>query len=166
MAANDRPQVDGLDEAIWRRLRLIPFSVTIPAERRDPYLIAKLLEERDAIMAWAVAGCLAWQAEGLAAPAAVLAATDEYRADSNPLLEWFESECERDDEASAPASELRDAYEKWCAMTRTRKLPRGSKWTAALASLGLLDERPYIDGRQVRSWTGVRLRPRSAGLAL
>jgi len=158
MAANDRPQVDGLDEAIWRRLRLIPFTVTIPADKRDPYLISKLLEERDGILAWAVEGCVAWQAEGLTPPAAVMAATEEYREESNPLLDWFESECERDDEAMTPASVLRENYEKWCALTRSRRVPRGAKWTAALGSLGCSEGRRYIDGRQVRAWQGVRLR--------
>jgi putative DNA primase/helicase len=167
MAANDRPQVDGLDEAIWRRVRLIPFEVTIPFERRDPYLIATLLEERDGILAWAVEGCLAWQRDGLQPPEAVMAATEEYREDSNPLRDWIESDCELEADAITPASVLRDSYEGWCRITRTRPLPRGNKWTAALERLGCSqpgsDGRAVIGGKQVRAWRGVRLRSKSSG---
>jgi putative DNA primase/helicase len=47
MAANDRPLADGTDEAIWRRIRLIPFTITIAPEKRDPVLAKTLLEEHD-----------------------------------------------------------------------------------------------------------------------
>ena len=78
MAANDRPQVDGSDEAIWRRVRLISFDVTIPASQRDPGLQTKLFEEeRDGTLGWLIEGCLAYQAEGLNPPADVVANTDE-----------------------------------------------------------------------------------------
>lgn len=157
MAANDRPQVDGLDDAIWHRVRLVPFTVTISAERRDPFLAQKLLEERDAILAWAVAGCLAWQEEGLNAPAAVSAATEEYRDDSNPLGDWVESECELDPEAFTPAKQLRESHERWSTFQRVRKVPRGSKWAEALGRLGCLEERRTVGGRQVRGWAGVRV---------
>ena len=50
---------------MFRRLRLIPFTVTIPEDKRDPYLADKLLAERDGILVWAVEGCLAWQRDGL-----------------------------------------------------------------------------------------------------
>lgn len=173
MAANDRPQVDALDEAVWRRLRLIPFDVTIPPQKRDPYLAEKLLAERDGILAWAVAGCLAWQREGLKPPAAVMAATEDYRNESNPLADWVESHCELDPDAVIPATRLREDYERWCRDTRTAKVPNGAKWSGALGRLGVTrpldaDERgrTLLDGVYVVAWQGIRLRGRNQGLGL
>jgi putative DNA primase/helicase len=162
LAGNDRPAVDGLDEAVWRRIRLIPFTVTIPASRRDPHLIAKLTAERDGILAWAVDGALAWQRDGLQPPQAVILATDEYRNDSNPVLEWVESDCELDSEAFTPAADLRKSYEAWCRLTRQRPLPtRSAKWTEALERLGCEQHRTM----HARGWNGIRLRKGSDGLS-
>jgi putative DNA primase/helicase len=61
LAANHRPVIRGTDNAIWDRVRLIPFTVSIPLEERDPGLRAALLAELPGILAWAVAGCLLWQ---------------------------------------------------------------------------------------------------------
>jgi putative DNA primase/helicase len=53
-----------------RRLHLIPFTITVPPERRDKHLQQKLLAERDGILAWAVQGCLDWQRHGRLDPPA------------------------------------------------------------------------------------------------
>jgi putative DNA primase/helicase len=68
MHTNHRPRIRGVDEGIWRRLRLIPWSVTIPLGERDEHLADKLLMERSGILNWIVAGALAWQERGLAEP--------------------------------------------------------------------------------------------------
>jgi putative DNA primase/helicase len=164
MAGNDRPEVDGLDEAVWRRVRLIPFTVTIPAGRRDPALAGKLVDERDGILRWLVDGLMAYHREGLTAPAAVLAATDEYRQDSNPLNDWFEAECESDEAAKTPNAKLRDAYERWCVAHRVAKIPRGAKWREGLGRLGCSES----EASTGKVWSGVRLRQRqeNGGLAV
>jgi putative DNA primase/helicase len=67
IAGNHKPSIRNVDEAMKRRLHLIPFTVTIPPERRDGRLTEKLLKERDGILAWAVEGCSLWQRHGLKA---------------------------------------------------------------------------------------------------
>jgi len=65
MAVNHRPEIQGTDKGIWRRIRLIPFEVEIPEKQQDPKLLDKLIEEAPGILAWAVRGCLQWQQSGL-----------------------------------------------------------------------------------------------------
>ena len=77
LATNHRPEVRGVDEAIWRRIRLVPFTVTIPEHERDPLLPAKLRTELPGILALAVNACLDWQKHGLPQAEAVTAATQD-----------------------------------------------------------------------------------------
>ncbi|MEC1197638.1 phage/plasmid primase, P4 family, partial [Bacillus paralicheniformis] len=68
---NHKPIVKGSDEGIWRRIRLIPFTVTIPKEKVDKKLPQKLAAEMPGILRWAAEGCLKWQKEGLGEPEAI-----------------------------------------------------------------------------------------------
>lgn len=115
LAANHRPIIRGTDYAIWRRIRLIPFTVQIPeAERIDrDVLLAQLRAELPGIFAWAVAGCLLWQQQGLGAPVAVTEATERYRRESDTLGAFIEDCCEIGADYLEPATELYIAYKKW-----------------------------------------------------
>ena len=42
LVTNELPEIVGVEEAIWRRIKLIPFRVTFPECRRDPDLKEKL----------------------------------------------------------------------------------------------------------------------------
>jgi putative DNA primase/helicase len=101
-ATNHKPVVRGSDYAIWRRLLLIPFTqrfVKDPAKAQDGDLIAdlelpeKLAQEAPGILAWAVAGALAWQEEGLNPPADVIAATAEYQNEQDVIGQFITEEC-------------------------------------------------------------------------
>jgi putative DNA primase/helicase len=113
LATNHRPVIRGTDFAVWRRVRLVPFNVTIPEAEQDRELSAKLRAEWPAILRWAVAGCIEWQASGLNAPKEVLAATDNYRADSDTLGEFIDECCVVGPEHEAKASDLYRAYKAW-----------------------------------------------------
>ena len=78
-----------------RRLLLAPFTVRIPADERDPELAEKLWGERAAILRWCLDGCLQWQRDGLAPPACVRDATDEYFRGQDTIGEWLE-DCTED----------------------------------------------------------------------
>jgi putative DNA primase/helicase len=110
---NHRPVVRGTDHAIWRRIRLIPFEVTIPEDQRDRRLTDKLVAEAPGILAWAVRGCLEWQRRGLSQPAAVLAATSEYRTEMDVLGAFLEESCVLGEHALVSAASLYRAYQVW-----------------------------------------------------
>jgi P4 family phage/plasmid primase-like protien len=114
MATNHKPIIRGTDYAIWRRIRLIPFAVTIPEAERDPQLSDRLVAELPGILAWALAGCLAWQAGGLQEPEEVQTATDEYRSEMDLIGLFLEDTCATGLQMRVPCSALYVAYSRWC----------------------------------------------------
>lgn len=82
-STNHRPIIKETANAIWRRVVLVPWAVEIPAAEQDAELKEKLTREAPGILAWIVRGCLAWRSEGLNPPAAIKAASEAYRADSD-----------------------------------------------------------------------------------
>jgi putative DNA primase/helicase len=113
ISGNHKPGLSGVDEAIRRRLHLIPFSVTIPPEERDTKLVEKLREERHGILGWMIEGCLEWQRDGLNPPAVVLDATAEYLRDQDAIHRWIDGECETGAQFKAGSSELFVAWQRW-----------------------------------------------------
>ncbi|MCU4186620.1 hypothetical protein K6U06_19805 [Acidiferrimicrobium sp. IK] len=113
MGANHRPTVRGTDLAIWRRLRLVPFDVTVPEEDRDPHLLERLAEELPGVLSWAVQGCLAWQSSGLTTPSAVTAATEEYRIDSDVVGQFIAECCVETPGATVQSAALYASYRAW-----------------------------------------------------
>jgi putative DNA primase/helicase len=113
IVGNHKPAIRNIDEAMKRRMHMIPFTVTIPPERRDGRLTEKLLAERDGILAWAVAGCLAWQREGLKPPASVVSATEEYFESEDALGRWLDERCVRAPNAKSLTAELFTDWKQW-----------------------------------------------------
>lgn len=117
IAGNHKPSIRNVDEAMKRRLHLIPFTVTIPPAKRDGKLTEKLLAERDGILAWAIEGCLAWQRTGLKPPACVVSATEEYFEAEDALGQWIEERCLLTKTDRAGVSELFADWREWAERT-------------------------------------------------
>jgi putative DNA primase/helicase len=114
VAGNHKPAIRNIDEAMKRRLHLIPFTITVPPERRDKLLQQKLLAERDGILVWAVQGCLDWQRLGrLDPPQPVLDATDEYFEAEDALGRWLDERCLRTGNAKSLTAELFNDWKQW-----------------------------------------------------
>ncbi|MBT0793185.1 DNA primase [Bacillus cereus] len=111
---NHKPIIKNNDEGIWRRVRLVPFTVTIPEDKIDYDLPKKLREEMPGIFRWAVEGCLKWLASGLGESAAIKKATSDYRDDMDMLGPFFEEKCVVDTNAKVEAKRLYTLYKEWC----------------------------------------------------
>lgn len=152
LAANHKPEIRGSDYAIWRRIRLIPFNVTIPEKERNPKLDMELREELPGILAWAVEGCLAWQREGLGEPLAVKQATADYKDEMDVLAEFFADRCALGEHYRVTAKEIFTAYESWCLATGEMK--QTQRWLGErLKERGCRTERT----RKERFWLGIGL---------
>jgi putative DNA primase/helicase len=113
LAANHKPMIRGTDHAAWRRIKLVPFTVTIPPEEQDKTLPQKLLAELPGILAWAVRGCLEWQRFGLGEPEEVRVATDAYRAEQDGLATFIATCCFTSSHARVRTSAMHESYERW-----------------------------------------------------
>ena len=125
ISGNHKPSLRSVDEAIRRRFNLIPFAVTIPPEERDPQLGAKLGAELPGILAWAIQGCLIWQAEGLNPPKAVTEATEAYLLAEDSITAWIEECCQRDVNAFAAKAELFRSWKAWAEESGEHVLDEG-----------------------------------------
>jgi putative DNA primase/helicase len=110
---NHKPSLRAVDEAIKRRMHLVPFTVTIPPAKRDKDLGEKLKAEGPAILRWMIDGCLAWQRRGLMPPKSVQAATEDYLAGEDSFALWIENCARKDPTAWEPASALWDSWRSW-----------------------------------------------------
>ena len=124
VAGNHKPSLRSVDEAIRRRLHLVPFGVTFPPESRDLDLGEKLKKEWPGILQWALDGWVDWREGGLRPPAAVLAATEDYLEQEDAVGAWIEECCELMGEESS--STLFDSWRSWC--IRNGEDPRSNKW--------------------------------------
>ena len=104
VAANDKPVVSDNSHAFWRRLRMVPFDVTIAPEQQDMNLLEKLKAEAPGILAWMVRGCLKWQREGLGEPEEVETATRTYREEQDFLGPFLEDCCKVEPGLKEPSS--------------------------------------------------------------
>lgn len=111
--ANHKPEITGTDNAIWRRIRLIPFEVEIPPAEQDPYLLDKLKDEYPGILTWAVNGCMAWQQDRLNPPQAVTKATADYREEMDTIGHFLTEKTESAD-SFILVKTLYQAYGAWC----------------------------------------------------
>src|SRR5262249_30249789 len=115
IVGNHKPRLDNVDEAMRRRMLLVPFTVQIPPEERDTDLPQKLKAEWPAILRWAVDGCLEWQRIGLAPPKVVTEATDQYFDDQDVIKQWLEDRIEDGGMyAFTPTHDLYTSWKAWC----------------------------------------------------
>ena len=114
IVTNKLPRVRGTDEAIWRRLRVVPFSVTIPPDERIPDYGKHLVQQHsEAILAWIVRGAVEWYEDGLTEPSRVRIATDKYRA-AEDVFAQFLADCTVPAEGKrTPQKKLRDEWKSW-----------------------------------------------------
>lgn len=146
IAGNHRPGLRGVDEAIRRRMNLLPFTVSIPAAERDLELPDKLRAEWPGILKWAIDGALEWQQSGLCAPTAVLDATTKYLEAEDAMALWLAESCTLTDptdptkEHPCSAAALYSSWREW-AERAGEVVGSQKRFTQAMVSKGCLSER-------------------------
>jgi putative DNA primase/helicase len=159
ISGNHKPYIRNVDEAMKRRLHLVPFTMTIPYEKRDKRLAAKLLQERDGILAWMLEGCLEWQRIGLAPPKAVLDATGAYFEEEDSIQQFIDEECVQQARAKTA---IEDLFGRWKRRSEGRgEIPGTCRWfVRQMIGRGFVQAR--LPGG-TKALGGLRLRDISSG---
>ncbi|WP_191556586.1 phage/plasmid primase, P4 family [Metabacillus idriensis] len=137
---NHKPVIKGVDEGIWRRIRLVPFNLQLPKEKRDKKLPEKLSLEMPGILNWAIEGCLKWQQSGLNDPAIVMKATGDYKEEMDILGPFMFECCFKREDVQIEAKELYEVYSNWCFRNGEHQL-KNRAFYRILESQGLKKER-------------------------
>ena len=122
LATNEKPEIRDYSDGFWERVHLVPFEHQFLDADRDPTVKTRLKGDDDhlqAILVWAVEGCLLWQKQGLNPPPEVLEATSDYRADSEPLTAFLEDRCVVGHEYSTRFQPLWSDYQAWAGRSAT-----------------------------------------------
>lgn len=158
LMANHKPMVQEQTEGFWRRMRLIPFTVTIPKDARIGKLGDRIArKELPGILNWAIEGCMRWRKEGLAEPVDVRKATRNYREENDLLGEFIALRCVFEKGSWISTPELYRVFQEWWVETRgPRAQPISMGWFARM-----MTERPEIKTakrRELRGWKGIAVR--------
>ena len=158
IAGNHKPMIKAVDEAIKRRIHLIPFTVTIPPEDRDKALFEKLRAEWPRILQWCIDGCMAWQDYSLSPTERIVTATEQYVESEDVLGSWINDSCDISTPAMSEGRALFENYRKWCEEQGEHAWGRRS-WSNAMLDRGFSQKRSAT----ARMFQGITLKP-GAGL--
>lgn len=136
IAGNHRPGLRNVDEAIRRRMNLIPFTAKVDPAERDNNLPDKLRAEAEGILAWAIEGCTKWQRSGIRQSERVSEATGEYLETEDTIGTWLEECCVRGDACRAKRSDLYASYKAWAEANGEFAVPL-KRWVPQMDSRGL-----------------------------
>jgi putative DNA primase/helicase len=153
ISGNHRPVLRGVDKGIWRRIRLVPWDVTIPEGERDKTLKSRLLTE-GGILNRLLDGLVDWLDHGLVVPEEVTAATAKYREDSDTLGRFLAACTKASPGSKVQSSRLFAVFRAWAKQNGV------DEWTQNGFSAAMLDH-GYAKAKAhgVMLWDGLELIP-------
>lgn len=151
---NHKPQIRGSDEAIWRRVRLVPWEVTIPEAERDIALADKLRAESPGILNWIIDGARTFLTQGFDPPDAVRAATASYRTAEDVVGRFIAEVLHFDTALVVSSAALARELEDWCRALGI-DAAHMSDLASALKERGCSSSRRMIKGQRDTYWAGV-----------
>lgn len=153
IAGNHKPQMRSVDEAMKRRMHIVPFTVTIPEADRDPHLQDSLRREWPQILNWMLQGCAAWRDYRLAPPETVRDATELYLQSNDVLAAWLDECCDREGESDGKT--LYQNFATWCDQQGETVWSRRG-WADAMIDKGFINYRRKLAGIVTRGFRGVK----------
>ena len=140
MFGNHKPVISGMDHGIWRRIYLVPFTVTISEEQKRPQeeMMGEFRGEISGILNWALEGWKDYRENGFRVPAAVKNATSEYKSESDTMAAFISERCVKNTVAKVHTTRLFQSFKEWAKENNEAEQIRSSR-----AMIGLLRERGF-----------------------
>jgi putative DNA primase/helicase len=155
VAGNYKPAILSQDLGVWRRVKLVPFEATFRGSKADTSLPAKLRDEAEGILAWAVRGAQEWYATGLEEPSSVATATQDYRESEDRLAEFIAARLVQEPAARVAPMAVRRAYAEWAEDAGLSRKEVLSGWALGVE----LESRGFNKDKRSGRWgfNGIRL---------
>jgi putative DNA primase/helicase len=160
---NYRPGFDATDSGNKRRYVEIPFDNDLkadPAVKFDPMLKNRMRQDNaflEAVLAWAVQGCVEWRQHGLELPESVKAATAELFAHNDFLNDFLTEMCVVDPNGKVPVKYLAEAYNQWCE-NQGEEPAQGRTFNRMMEERGYERKQARVNGISGKAWAGIRLK--------
>lgn len=154
MFTNHRPEITTGGDALWRRLHVVPFDVTIPETDQDSDLPVRMRAEAPGILTWLVNGCVDYLSHGLPRPEIMREATESYRDDEDVIGQFLADETFELPGARIERRVLWAKYTEWCEVGGYRPVT-AKRFAGALRDHGV-KQGTMIRG--IRGWDGITLR--------
>jgi putative DNA primase/helicase len=160
LQTNHLPAINGRDTGVWSRVRVVKWVATFEGNAADTQLGDQLFAEREGILAWAVRGCMRWQADGLREPEIVIRETLAYRNAEDVFTRFMaDVGLEFQKGQRIRSSVLRDLFAEWSQETGVDGR-KHADLPAFFQENGASKDRERDEGtkRQVRVWLGVGIK--------
>jgi putative DNA primase/helicase len=154
LSTNHKPNIRGTDDGIWRRIRLIPFTVRIADDKIDRSLPDKLKAEASGILSWGVEGLRRYYTQGLNEPNCIKDATAEYRQDEDEIGRFLQARCSMANSARVAARSLYSAFKTW-ASKNAESVVDERKFAKSMTERGIKSTRLTAG----KFWDGINLMP-------
>jgi putative DNA primase/helicase len=161
LSTNHKPEIPDGSEAIWDRMKLIPFTQRFDGRKADPKLPEKLREELSGVLTWAVMGAVSWHNDGLGTSAAVEAATAQYREETDVIDRFFNDMCVFGPDKWVSKSDLFEAWEAW-AIDEGVTAGAKDRFTTVMKERGIVKGFQEKRTKKLRFWEGIAVTSESA----
>jgi len=144
--SNDQPKVILENEGERRRVRIIPWTYTIPQEKRDSTMTDKLFrEEASGILRWIVQGAVRYLAlrergEEIPTPEKATLATTSFIDKCDPFKGFIEECCDQAGNLEDSSNGLYECFEGFCDENGLAKLNRRA-FKARMLTIGIESHR-------------------------
>ena len=154
LACNDKPKIRGTDNAIWDRLKVVPFNARFVGKNQDKYLLSKLKAEAEGILAWMVKGCLMWQQQGLSDCDAVKLTSSSYRTDEDAFARFLQERVKDKTGAFTTAQKVFLEYGQWARANGEKELTTTNRVGMEMARRGYRS----VHKNNVRGYPDIEMR--------
>jgi putative DNA primase/helicase len=152
---NHLPAITDHSIGFWRRWDIVPFSVTVKENDRDPLLADNIIRhEMPAVLNWALEGLIRLQQRGAFEPSLPLAMQNilsDAKRETNSVQAWFEeNDIVESDSTHSTKDGVYEHYRDWCSRNGMASMASPRFWQTIRGILPLQEVRKREGGNQVR----------------